>query len=122
MIKFDLIPMWVKGLVLLALIAGSWGHGFYRGGKDKQADWNKEKLDLIEAHQKAEKELRDKNNKVSEDLQEALKNVRVEYKYVTDTVQVEVEKPVYKNCKIPASGAAVLQNNAQRLNDLRVKQ
>lgn len=122
MIKFDLIPIWVKGAVLLALLAGSWGHGFYRGGKDKQADWDKEKLKLVLAHQKAVKELQDKNMAVSGELQDALKNVRVEYKYITDTVQVEVEKPIYKNCKIPATGTAVLQKNAQRLNDLRVKQ
>ena len=122
MIKFDVIPLWVKVAVLLALLAGSWGHGFYRGGKDKEADWNKEKLATLEAHNKAIKELTDKNMAVSGELQDALKNVRVEYKYITDTVQVEVEKPIYKNCKIPATGTAVLQKNATRLNDLRMKQ
>lgn len=122
MIKFDVIPLWVKGAILLALLAGSWGHGFYRGGKDKQADWTAEKLATLEEHNKAVKELQDKNMAVSGELQEALKNVRVEYRYVTDTVQVEVEKPIYKNCKIPATGTAVLQKNTDRLNDLRVKQ
>ncbi len=122
MIKFDVIPLWVKIAVIVALLAGSWGHGFYRGGKDKQADWDAEKVDLLTKHAARVKELTDKNLAVSGELQDALKNVRIEYVTVRDTVTTEVEKPVYKECKVPETGTQVLQNNARRLNDLRVKQ
>lgn len=55
MLRF--IPWWVRGLAVLALVAGIWGHGFVKGGdraKSKFAEEAREtQAELNEARDKA---------------------------------------------------------------------
>lgn len=119
MVKFSVIPLWVKVLALALIIGAVWGHGYYRGDKNKQGEWDAAKVVELEERMAAEEVLREQNRVVSGQLQDALSDVRIEYVTVTDRVQAEVSKPIYTNCKIPASGTDVIINNTERLNALR---
>jgi hypothetical protein len=54
------------------------------------------------------------------ELQTKLDNIEPEVKIVTKIVEKEIEKTVYSDCTIPASGVHVIKDVATRYNAKRV--
>jgi hypothetical protein len=120
--QISLIPLWVKILVVV-LVIGSYTGGVYMKGRwDMEAKYNKEKLASIEDAAKRERELRGQLATTSEQLQAALRDVRVEVVYVDRVTRREIEKPIYSQCIVPQSGGQLMHDNAVRLNELRKPQ
>lgn len=114
-----LVSPFVKWALVAALIAGySWfwynqGHN----ARDRQA--LQEQVAAQEAADKKRQEVQDRLDDVSERLQNALNNVRVETRYIDRVITKEIEKPIYRECVVPDTGTTILNDNADRLNRLR---
>jgi hypothetical protein len=114
-----IIPFWAKALAL-ALVIGGFSWFWYDKGYDaRDLEVKTEQLATIEEltkqKQAKEAELRD----VSQKLQDALRDVRVEVVYVDRVTRREIEKPVYSQCVVPESGGILINQNAERFNQLR---
>lgn len=116
-----IIPIWLKALLVLAVIAG-WSAYCYDLGYDKKdLEVKTEYIAKMEEAQKIERELREDLAKTSERLQKALGQVRIETVYVDRITTREIEKPIYSQCIVPESGVVIIRDNAERLNSLRDK-
>lgn len=116
---FDLIPWWVKALAL-ALILGGVSWFWYNKGYDaKDLEDKTEQLLTIEQMAKDKEEKAAELRSVSEKLQAALTDVKVEVVYVDRVTRTEIEKPVYSQCIVPESGGVLINSNAETFNNLR---
>lgn len=98
----------IVGVVALAMLAGSYVGGFYRGWSATKQKWDAERVEQQLAIAKAHEEnlqLREKQAKVSEELATALSTERVKIRTVTKTIVKEVPRYVTveadRNCVVP---------------------
>lgn len=119
--NISIIPLWVKILIPL-LIIGAWSYFCYDLGYDKKDLEHKTAiLKEKDDQKKREDALRKELSETSEKLQNALSNIKTETVYVDRVVTKEIEKPVYGQCIVPDTGVELMRENADRLNNLRVK-
>jgi len=114
-----IIPAWVKYLVLAAIVAAYSFFWYNQGYKNRDRQALQEQVKAQQLAEKKRQETQKRLDDVSNRLQKALENVRVETHYIDRVITKEIEKPVYKNCVVPDTGSAVLNDNAERLNRLR---
>lgn len=119
--NIQLIPIWVKLLVVLALAGGLVFTGYNLGYDSRDLEVKTEQLAAIEDAAVREDSLRAQLSIVSMNLQEALQQVRVEVVYVDRVTRQEIQKPIYNQCLVPQSGTQLMVENATRLNNLRGK-
>lgn len=119
MIAVPIIPFWVKALVLVALLAGFGWLAMDYGYDRRDLEVKTEQLLAIEAAATREAEVRTELSGVSQQLQDALRDVKVEVVYVDRITRKEIEKPVYEACELPETGRLLLRETATRLNDIR---
>lgn len=114
-----IIPPWVKIALVLALLGGYSWWWYNLGWKTRDREALREKVAQMETAEKERKEIQDRLDDVSDRLQTALSNVRVETKYIDRVITKEIEKPIYTQCVLPDTGKVILNDNAERLNSLR---
>src|SRR5690606_10566375 len=106
-------------VIVVVVFAVAFGGTFYMGNQYgqnvKELEQTKAAVALLEDSAARELELRksleterERLRKVSEDLQNSLENKEVVYEEVIRTVVEEVEKPVYSDVAMPASGVLAL--------------
>lgn len=120
MIALKLIPIHIKIAILLALSGILLGSGFYAGKKWTMADWNKEKVQLLQAQAKADKKKQIEYDDLSGRLQAALQSVEIVERVVNRNIIREVEKPVYRDCIVPETGTGLINKSTDQLNGTRI--
>lgn len=124
------IPLWAKMLLMAGLLAVGVGVGYHYGFQSSQVHAQKQTIEQLQKEQVANQQLQDKLDKLRADqqstsakLQDALSKLNnpqsPEVKYVYRTITKEIEKPVYQQCVVPASGMHAINANATELNKLR---
>lgn len=124
------VPNWVilviTTLVFTIAFGGTYFLGSKSGAEKVELRVSKERVVALEDAAKRERQLRvvleaerGRLREVSAKLQTALDGKEVVYEEVTNTITKEVEKPVYLESSLPASGVQVLSAGAERLNSTR---
>lgn len=116
-----IIPFWAKVLIVIALMGGLYYTGYNEGKNDCIAKQTTSELSTLKESVAYERGLMDELRVTSAKLQESLTNVRTVTKWRERVLTKEVEKPVYKSCIVPESGAQILSENVDKLNSLRSK-
>lgn len=102
----------IGALILLAL-------AFIAGARYNEADHVREKADLMI---KAQKDLQaeiDRKHQLALDYEKKLQDMAGKVRTIVKTVEKEVEKPIYKECVLPVTGVATINNAAKTLNETR---
>lgn len=102
----------IGALILLAL-------AFVAGARYNEAEHVREKADLII---KAQKDLQaeiDRKHQLALDYEKKLQEMVGKVRTIVKTVEKEVEKPIYKECVLPVTGVATINNAAKTLNEAR---
>lgn len=81
--------------------------------KEKEQQEAREQLeDLINKERKAKQE-------ISKKLEAELRNIKVIDRVVTYTIEKEIEKPIYSQCSVPATGVRSINDAADKYNKSR---
>lgn len=110
--KYKLIL--VIGAFVVSNVA-SFGAGYWQRGLVE----TQRQVKLIKSYNESlNNELR-KNNVLSQQLEDALKNQKEVVRVVREYVTKEIEKPVYRDCVVPSSGVSAINETARNLNGTR---
>lgn len=99
----------------LILIAAA----FIAGVRYNEAEHVREKAELM---LKAQKELQaeiDRKHQLALEYEKKLQDMAGKVRTIVKTVEVEVEKQIYKDCVLPPTGVTTLNNAAKTLNEVR---
>lgn len=102
----------IGALILLAL-------AFVAGARYNEAEHVREKAELMI---KAQKDLQaeiDRKHQLALDYEKKLQEMAGKVRTIVKTVEKEVEKPIYKECVLPVTGVATINNAAKTLNETR---
>ena len=120
MIQLFLLKWWKEILVSLIIVAGIayiskrlYDVG-YEAATVKCEMSRKELRDAIAAEVA-------RREKVEKEYDEVVNKTKEKVKVVTRTITKEVEKPIYKECKLPETGTAALRDVVKELNSVREK-
>lgn len=101
------------GVLILLAIA------FIAGVRYNEAEHVREKAELMI---KAQKDLQaeiERKHKLALDYEKKLQDMAGKVRTIVKTVEKEVEKPIYKECVLPVTGVATINNAAKTLNETR---
>lgn len=94
----------------------------YNAGEDKaNAEWLEKEIKRTKQHEEQIKKQQEELAKLNANLETALKNTKTIVREVEKKVTVEVEKPIYINCKMPESGTEIANEMVKKLNSQRTK-
>lgn len=124
------VPNWVilviTVLVFTIAFGGTWFLGRKSGKNEVELRVATERVVALEESAKRERALRatleverGRLRTVSQKLQESLGKKEVVYEEVTRDIIREIEKPVYRDLALPASGVQVLSDSADKFNATR---
>ena len=102
----------IGALILIAI-------AFIAGVRYNEADHVREKAELMI---KAQKDLQaeiERKHKLALDYEKKLQDMAGKVRTIVKTVEKEVEKPIYKECVLPVTGVATINNAAKTLNETR---
>lgn len=102
----------IGALVLIAI-------AFIAGVRYNEAEHVREKAELMI---KAQKDLQaeiDRKHQLALDYEKKLQDMAGKVRTIVKTVEKEVEKPIYKECVLPVTGVATINNAAKTLNETR---
>jgi len=99
------------GLVLIAV--------YFAGVNYANNTCEREKSDLVRKYTQLIQDEVDRRQQVSEDYEKQLAQLKADVRTITETVQVEIVKPIYKECRVPESGIKLLNESINKLNQLR---
>lgn len=92
---------------------------FTAGYKYSDAQNEKEKAELIiKAQQDVQAEI-DKNHQLSLEYEKKLQLMAGKVKTIVKTVEVEVEKSIYRECVLPSTGVTTINSAVKTLNESR---
>ena len=126
----SVVPNWVILVVTVAVFSIAFGGTYYlgRSAGSKAAELKHSKEVIVSLEDAAKRErllridleaerarLRDVSGKLQDALQNNSETGETNVQYIT----TEIEKPVYRDTRLPASGVSVLSESAQRLNATR---
>jgi hypothetical protein len=105
-------------VVSLALIAAIGGSFFYGQHTQKEFDG------LLAAKQQQVMQTKidaetDRRNQIASVFEDKLDNLHIVNTTINRTVKTELQKQIYTDCKLPDSGVALINNNADLLNASR---
>lgn len=126
----SVIPNWVILVITVLVFTIAFGGTFFLGRsagvKSEELRHSKQVIVSLEEAAVRERVLRttleaerNRLREVSGKLQDALDGKEIVYEEVTNTIFKEVEKPVYRESRLPASGVQVISDAARRLNSTR---
>lgn len=108
----------IPAIIAVALLVAS----FYAGFKYSSALEEAEKARLVIERQEAVNAEIKRLHEVSLDYEKKIQEARDKAKVVYKTLEREIEKPVYKECVIPATGTANLNDSAKTFNEKRASE
>lgn len=101
-------------LTVLAVVGSFWA------GKSYESNiCEVEKTEIVQQFTQLIQEEVDRRYEVSKEYEERIRQLRENVRTITEVVEVEVEKPVYRECKVPESGVKLLNENIEKLNSTR---
>ena len=110
-----LILKLLPAIIALAFVVGS----FFAGYQYKDALVEKEKAEMVLKAQKDLQDEIDKRHKQALEYEAKLQEMAKKVRTIVKTVEVEVEKPIYKQCVIPPSGVDTINQAAKSFNEER---
>lgn len=121
----SLVSGWKLYLGIAAITAVALGlviNKAYNAGEDKaNAEWLEKEIKRTKQHEEQIKKQQEELAKLNANLETALKNTKTIVREVEKKVTVEVEKPIYINCKMPESGTEIANEMVKKLNSQRTK-
>ena len=121
-----IVPNWAIALIAALVFAVTFGVGHHYGYDKRDLEVQTERVVALEQAATREKNLRielqverDRLATVSGKLQDALQSNEGVGNVVTKTITREVEKPVYRDTRLPSSGVQVLADAAREFNSVR---
>lgn len=122
---FSLVSGWKLYLGIAAITAVVLGfivNKAYNAGEDKaNAQWLEKELKRTKQHDEQIRKQQEELSKLNANLETALKNTKTIIREVEKKVNVEVEKPIYINCKMPETGTEIANEVVKKLNNERKK-
>jgi hypothetical protein len=122
----SIIPNWVIVVITVLVFGIVFVVGRTTGINSAELKYSKKTITSLEDAALRERELRatleterGRLRIVSGKLQDALNGKEVVYVDVIHNITKEIEKPVYSQCFVPASGLQLAGENAARLNATR---
>ena len=95
------------------------GIAFIAGARYNEAEHVREKAELaIQAQKDMQAEI-DRKHQLALEYEKKLQDMAGKVRTIVKTVEKEVEKPIYKECVLPVTGVATINNAAKTLNETR---
>lgn len=113
-ILLSAIKYWKPAAIGLALIGT-----FFAGVRYESATCEVEKQEIIAEYTQMVQDEVDRRHEISVQYEERLAQMRADSRKVIERVEVEVVKPIYKDCKVPESGVNLLNETVEQLNNNR---
>lgn len=106
------------GIIVIALFSAISGSFFYGQHTQKESD------ELVAAKQQQLMQVQinnetDRRNQISSAFENKLDNLHIVNTTINRTVKQELQKQIYTDCKLPDSGVALINSNADQLNATR---
>lgn len=121
----SLVSGWKLYLGIAAITAVALGlivNKAYNAGEDKaNAEWLEKELKRTKQHEEQVRRQQEELAKLNANLEAALKNTKTIIREVEKKVEVEVDKPIYINCKMPETGTEIANELVRKLNKERSK-
>lgn len=92
---------------------------FFAGVRYKSATCEVERLELIAEYTQIIQEEVDRRQQISEVYEQQMAELRSQQREIIREVEVEIEKPIYRECKVPDSGIKLINDTINKLNNLR---
>jgi len=109
-----LTKYWKPLVALVAIVAA-----FMAGKAYESNACEVEKAEIVQQFTQLIQEEVDRRYQVSQVYEQRMQELRDTTRTITEVVEVEVEKPVYRECKVPKSGVELLNQNINKLNSTR---
>lgn len=106
-----LSPKLWAAIALAALLAATGFMGYRQGKASVRAEWNASKLAQADAQRELEKFRRQAADKAATGYEADKTAIRTKFVTITERVNVEIEKPVYRDVLLPASGLQILNDS-----------
>ena len=106
-----------KIIGIALVIAGA----FFAGLRYESALCEKEKQDIIREYTLIIQSEADRRQQLSEQYEEQMSKARAEARVTKEIVRVEIEKPIYKECRVPLTGIDIINNTVKNMNEMRQK-
>lgn len=105
-------------VVSIALIGAIGGSFFYGQRTQKESDLvvAAKQEQLLQQQINTEQ---DRRNQIATDFEGKLDNLHIVNTTINRNVKTEVQKQIYTDCKLPATGVALINNSADALNAVR---
>jgi len=113
-IVLKLLKYW-KSIAIGLILIGA----FFAGMRYESATCALEKQKIISEYTQMIQDEVDRRYDISVDYEERLAILRSQTREVIKEVEVEVVKPIYKDCKVPESGVNLLNDTINKLNTSR---
>lgn len=105
---------WKPLIVVLGITAA-----FFAGKAYESNACEVEKTEIVQQFTQLIQEEVDRRYQISQVYEQRMQELRDTTRTITEVVEVEVEKPVYQECKVPDSGIKLLNENINKLNSAR---
>jgi hypothetical protein len=105
-------------VVSIALISAIGGSYFYGRHEQSQSDALLAVKQQQVMQQKIDTET-DRRNQISQAFEDKLDNLKIVNTTINKTVTQELQKQIYTDCKLPSTGVALINSNADQLNAVR---
>lgn len=119
MFPLALGPTGIINMIKVVAIVIAFVIAFVGGYKYNQAEELQKQAELKESYDKMMAEERDRRDQISKEYEAKLAAAKGKTRVVTRTITKEVEKPIYKECKLPDTGVKALQDAAKVHNEAR---
>jgi hypothetical protein len=108
------LQYWKQFALALAFVGA-----FLAGVKYESNSCEVEKQQIINEYTQMIQDEVDRRYKISTEYEDKIANLKGETRTIIETIEVEVVKPIYKDCKVPESGVKLLNDSINRFNSLR---
>lgn len=115
MFELSEIKAFIISGVLIAATVGSYFYGRHEQSVSDQLLAAKDQA-VMQVKINAET---DRRNQISQIFEDKLDNLKIVNTTINKTVTQELQKQIYTDCKLPATGVALINSNADQLNALR---
>jgi hypothetical protein len=105
-------------VVSIALVSAIGGSFFYGQHTQKESDLAVAAKDQVIMQTKIDAETARRND-ISSKFEDKLDNLKIVNTTITRNVKTELQKQIYTDCKLPATGVALINNNVDLLNAVR---
>jgi hypothetical protein len=105
-------------VVSVALVSAIGGSFFYGQHTQKESDALLAVKDQTIMQTKIDNEAARRND-ISQKFEDKLDNLKIVNTTINKTVTQELQKQIYTDCKLPATGVALINSNADQLNAVR---